>query len=74
MASPGTARASRGGAHVGHTRVLLAEEEDNKEGGDGVLGQLAGLPAGPARWAAGEITLSLSLLILFLFSIYVILF
>ena len=36
------------------------EEDKCAPGG---LGQLAGLPAGPARWAAGEVTLSLSLLI-----------
>ena len=27
------------------------QEEDDREGGGGGLGQLAGLPAGPARWA-----------------------
>ena len=63
---------ARRGAVAVFSSAFWQEEEDAPALGG--LGQLAGLPAGPARWAAGEITLSLSLLILFLFSIYVILF
>ena len=50
---------ARRGAVAVFSSAFWQEEEDAPALGG--LGQLAGLPAGPARWAAGEITLSLSL-------------
>ena len=50
---------ARRGAVAVFSSAFWQEEEDAPALGG--LGQLSRLPAGPARWAAGEVTLSLSL-------------
>ena len=43
---------SRGRRRQPGREELASSAEDDREEGGGGLGQLAGLPAGPARWAA----------------------
>ena len=49
---PGREELASSAARVRARSCSYWQEEDDREGGGGGLGQLAGLPAGPARWAA----------------------